>query len=320
MITIWILIFIVSLATLIFASDVFTNRSERLALAFGISPFAIGITLVALGTSIPELATGIVSNFRGEDTIAIANTIGSNIANILLVLGISAVVVKKLKAERNLIDIDLPLLFLSTVLMLLVILDRVVTFSEAVLLIVAYNVYLLYAYNSGKQTREVKDVKESMVEEKKDKDKIDLVSVLLILVSIAVIYASADYTVRALIELATIFSIPTSAIAITAIAIGTSLPELVISLRAAMKGKHDLAIGNIMGSSIFNVLVIVGVPALFAPLVVDDLMWKVGVPFLIVATLTFIFSGITRRVYRWEGAMYLVVYALFLLQIFTFTS
>ena len=315
MITIWVLIFVASLSALILASDIFTHRSERIALAFGVSPFVIGITLVALGTSIPELATGIAAAFRNEPTVAVANAIGSNIANILLVLGIASVAVNRLKAERNLIDIDLPLLFLSTVLFLAIIADRTVSFAEGVILLIGYAVYLAYIYNSG---RERKETAEQAIETKKlrKRPKVDLISIVIILASIGVIYASADFTVRAIIEIATAIKIPTSAIAITAIALGTSLPELVISVRAAMRGKHDLAIGNVMGSSIFNVLVIVGIPALLGTLFVDELMWVIGVPFLIIATLTLIFSGITRRIYRWEGAMYLVVYALFLLKIF----
>lgn len=317
MITIWFLIFIASLAALILAADIFTQRSERIALAFGISPFVIGITLVAFGTSVPELATGIVATIQGAPSVAIANAIGSNIANILLVLGICAVAVKTLKAERNLIDIDLPLFFISTVLLILVLLDRTVTLTEGLLLLVGYNVYIAYAYTSGS---EKKEALAEAVNTKIHKPKIDTMSVVLILVSIGVIYAAADFTIRSIIEIAAALNIPRSAIAITAIAVGTSLPELVISVRAALKGKHDLAIGNIMGSNIFNALVIVGLPALISNQVVDDLIWYIGIPFLMVVSLTIIFSGITKRVYRWEGVMYLVIYALFLLKVFQFSS
>ena len=112
------------------------------------------------------------------------------------------------------------------------------------------------------------------------------------------------------------FGIATSAIAITAIALGTSLPELVVSLRAVMKGKHDIAIGNVVGSNIFNSLIIIGIPSFIMPLTVDDTTWYIGLPFFIIATLTFIFSGITKRIYRWEGAMFILIYFLFIIKIF----
>jgi cation:H+ antiporter len=133
------------------------------------------------------------------------------------------------------------------------------------------------------------------------------------------IYISAEFTIKAVINIGEILGIATGIIAITAIAIGTSMPEMVISLRAAMKGKHDIAIGNVVGSNIFNALLVVGIPSLFTNLTVGDATWRIGFPFLIISTLTFIFSGITRRVYRFEGAMYIVLYILFIFNIITFT-
>lgn len=309
----WVLIFTVSLVVLVKSSDYFTKYSERIALALGISPFIIGVTLIAFGTSLPELATGIVANARGENTIAVANALGSNAANIFLVLGFIAVAVNILKAERNLINIDLPLLFLSTVILIIILMDKVVTTGEGFILIAAYGVYLLYAVHSRK---EAKDAIPAIAEKPLFRPKISLSTILIIIMSIVLIYISAEFTIRAVIEIAGIIGIATSAIAMTAIALGTSLPELTISLRAAMKGKHDIAIGNIVGSNIFNTLIIVGIPALLSPLAVDLMTWEIGVPFLIFATLTFIFSGITRRIYRWEGGMYLLIYILFLLKAF----
>jgi len=315
MIIVWFFIFIVSLAVLVKAADYFTHYSEKVALSLKISPFIIGVTLIAFGTSLPELATAVVAVFRGDTTIAIANAFGSNIANIFLVLGFVAYVVKKLKAERNLIDIDLPLLFLSTALLVIVVMDRIVTTGEGIILLVGYGVYLTYVIKSQDFA---KDALPKLADKPLIRPRIELSTLLFIILSILGIYLGAEFTVRSVIELGSFFGISTSVIAISAIAIGTSLPELVISLRAALKGKHDIAIGNIVGSNIFNALIVVGIPSLFGALKVDDITWEIGFPFLIIATLTFIFSGITKRVYRYEGAMYLVIYVLFLLKIFGF--
>jgi len=312
---IWFVIFVISLVVLIKSADYFTKYSEKIALALKISPFVIGITLVAFGTSLPELATALVANARGEPTLAIANAIGSNITNILLVLGLSAVVVSRLKAERNLIDIDLPLLSLTTMLLIVVLMDRQVFFGEGLLLLVGYVIYLAYAFKSRRE--EVRSVPE--IGEKQPiftRPKIELTTILVLILSAVMIYIAAELTIKSVIELARIINIATSAIALTAIALGTSLPELAVSLRAVMKGKHDIAIGNIVGSNIFNSLIIVGIPSVFGTLLVDDTTWNIGLPFLIIATLTFIFSGITKRIYRWEGAMFILLYVFFVIKVF----
>jgi cation:H+ antiporter len=130
-----------------------------------------------------------VAIFQESPTVAVANAIGSNIANILLVLGLSAIAVKTLKAERNLIDIDLPLFFISTVLLILVLMDRTVTFTEGIILIIGYMVYIAYAYNSG---NEKKDALVEAIDVKLRRPKIDIISILLLLGSVGVIYAAAD--------------------------------------------------------------------------------------------------------------------------------
>lgn len=122
----------------------------------------------------------------------------------------------------------------------------------------------------------------------------------------------ANYTIESVLKLSELLKISTSLIAITAIAIGTSLPELVVSVRAALKKKYEIALGNVFGSNVFNILLVAGIPAMIRPLVVDDLTFFIGLPFLVIATLLFIISGISRRIHIWEGAMYLLIYILFI--------
>ena len=121
----------------------------------------------------------------------------------------------------------------------------------------------------------------------------------------------ANYAIESLTKISETLKIPPSLIAITALAVGTSLPELVVSIKAASKAKYEIALGNIFGSNVFNILMVVGVPALFSTLRVDERTFTVGLPFLVLATLLFIITGISRRIHIWEGAMYLLIYALF---------
>ena len=144
---------------------------------------------------------------------------------------------------------------------------------------------------------------------------IDVSSNSLLILGIIGLAVGANYTIESVLKLSEIFKISTSFIAITAVAVGTSLPELVVSVRAAMKKKYELALGNVFGSNVFNVLLVVGVPALIRPLVVDELTFTIGLPFLIVATLLFVISGISRRIHIWEGLMYLLIYVVFIVKL-----
>jgi len=144
MLIVWIIVFIISLVALVKGADWLIESSEKIGLAIGLSPFIIGVTIVAIGTSFPELVSSFAAIMKGVPDVVTANAIGSNIANILLIVGFSAVIGGRLIVTKSLIDLDLPLLALGTVLMLGVLWDGQVTFGESVLMIVTYGVYLLY--------------------------------------------------------------------------------------------------------------------------------------------------------------------------------
>lgn len=332
----WIVIFIVSLVLLIKGADWFVESSEKIGLALKISPFIIGITIVALGTSFPELITSLFAVFKGASEMVVANALGSNITNILLIVGLSAVVARKLIVRRSLIDLDAPLLAASTALFLFIMWDGVINFWEGILLILAFLVYLLYTIFQRGEEEEKKEgvfrvTPEKMVEvlpsrverrrkEKLDKKRIPSVKlnfkVFLFLILGGVLLAvGANYVVESVLKISALLKISASLIAITAVAIGTSLPELVVSIRAAAQKKYELALGNVFGSNVFNLLLVVGIPALIRPLIVDDLTFKIGLPFLIIATLLFVISGISRRIHIWEGLMYLLIYVLFIIKL-----
>lgn len=318
MVIFWIFIFIISLALLVKSADWFIESAEKIGLAFKIPPFVIGITIVALGTSFPELASSIAAVLKGASEIVIANALGSNIANILLVIGLSAIAARCLIVKRSLIDLDSPLLISATAIFAFVMWDREIVFGEGILLILAFIVYFSYTIfqkrEEEKESSEVVEVLPSRVERRKKEAPSALTPKVYIFLIIGVIGLTigANYTIESVLKLSEILKISTSLIAITAIAIGTSLPELVVSVKAALKKKYEIALGNIFGSNVFNILLVVGIPALIKPLSVDELTFRVGLPFLAIATLLFVISGISRKIHLWEGAMYLLIYVLFI--------
>ncbi|MBU1179624.1 calcium/sodium antiporter [Patescibacteria group bacterium] len=328
MLIFWIIIFIVSLALLVKGADWLIASAEKIGLALGLSPFIIGVTIVGLGTSFPELISSLIATFKGVTDIAAANAIGSNIANILLVVGIAAVIGRKLVVSKSLIDLDLPLLGIGTVLFLGVVWDKQITFGESVLMLLTYGVYLLYTV-LHKDTEEADSTleilpsrqerrKQIIAHKKKEfvKPKLAAKDFVILIVGILSLVFGAKYLIEAVINLSAILNIATGVITITAVALGTSLPELFVSAKAAFQKKSEVALGNIFGSNIFNALVVVGLPGLFRTLSVDGQTFAIGIPAMAFATLLFIISGISRRIHIWEGMFYIFLYILFIAKIF----
>ncbi|MEA1937343.1 MAG: calcium/sodium antiporter [Patescibacteria group bacterium] len=326
----WVAVFIVSLIVLIKSADFFTESSEKVGIDLKIPPFIVGIAIISLGTSLPELATSVVAVFKNETEIVAANAIGSNIANILLVIGIASIVAKKMSIKRSLINLDLPLLACATTLALFILLDGKVVFLEGVVLLLAYLIYSFYIISSGKERKilshtashekNVHHHKRAKLKTFKKfwnyKPKIEIGVILTLIGSAIFIYLGANYTVESIIKISEILNIGTSIVAMSAVSIGTSLPELVVSVGAVMKRKYEIALGNVFGSNIFNTLIVIGTPALICDLKVDEATFSIGIPFLIGATVLYVFSGISRKIYNWEGMMYLMIYLLFLIKIF----
>lgn len=331
MVLFWILIFILSLILVVKGADWFIENSEKVALALGISPFIIGVTLVAIGTSFPELASSLAAVLKGATEMVTANVVGSNIANILLIVGLSAVVARKLAVKRSLIDIDLPLLASTTVLFGFVFWDGKIVWQESLLLIAGFIVYLFYTIQQREEEGlamptfeemvpgEIYEVLPSRVERRKTKEvpeKIGAKTLFFLILGLFFLILGANYLVDSVLELSKILNISVAIITILGVAVGTSLPELAVSVRAAWQKKYEISLGNIFGSNVFNVLVVTGLPGLIKPLLIDSLTFKIGFPFMAIATLLLVISGITRRVSIWEGSMFLLIYILFVIKLF----
>jgi len=329
MLLLWILIFVVSLAVLIKGADWMLSSAERIGLAIGLSPFIVGVLIVGIGTSFPEVVSSLTAVFKGATDIVTANAVGSNIANVLLIVGFSAIFGRRLVVTKNLIDIDLPLLAISTVMVLGIVWDKQVTFIEGIILLLSYVVYILYTIFHREDEGEKTPSKflPSRLDRRKhlsvlvnvmprSKSKVKLKDVIFLIVGVVCLVFGARYLIEAVIQLSTILNIGTGVIAISAVAFGTSLPELIVSIRAAMKHKVEIALGNIFGSNVFNALAVIGIPALVKNLEVDDKTFYIGVPTMALATLLFIISGISKKIYMWEGALYLMLYILFIGKLF----
>lgn len=314
---IWIAVFLISLFFLVRGSDIFIDKAEYFGVRIGMPTFVVGVLIVGIGTSLPELASGVAGVLSGAYDIAPANAIGSNIANMLLVVGIVSVIGGKLLITKNLIDAELPFFTISTLLFLGVVYDGTVTMLEALLLFTTYLIYLGYLFTTKEDIDTLVTAKQKEVEKEYGGGKNHYLRAATVgIFGLAGLLGGAHYLVRSVLVLASDFGVAPGLISVSAIAIGTSLPEVSVSLRALQRKNIDLAVGNIFGSNAFNILLAVGIPGLLATLHVDPQTYAIGIPILAAVTFIFLIIGLARVIYRWEGLMFLVFYLFFLFKLF----
>ena len=294
---------VVSLALLVKSADVFTDAAEVLGRAIGLAPFVIGVTIVALGTSLPELVASVLAVWRGASEIVMGNVIGSNIANLGLVLGLAAIIAGRLKIERELSFVDLPVLVGVTVLGALMALSGTVDRLESLVLVAALAVYLHLCVRAPR-----------LVEEERARAgglALPRAALLLVLAAV-VIYAGAEGTVIAILALARAYAVTTETLAVTVVAIGTSLPEVAVTALAAGRGRAELAVGNIVGSNVFNLVAVAGLAGLIGPLAVPESLLTIALPAMVGLTLVAVVMLQSQVVTRWEGWLLMLAYAWFL--------
>lgn len=255
-----LLLLTVGFVMLIKGADWFVDGASKIADKFGIPQLVIGLTIVAMGTSAPEAAVSIASALKGNAGITIGNVVGSNIMNVLVILGLTAVV-RAIAVKKSTIRYELPFTIVVTVVLaVLGLWDNTVSRLDGVILWALMIVYLIYLLRMAKKGQDVAED----VPELTEKDT-PLRMLLSTVVGVVLIVWGADVTVDAATELAHLFRIDDRLIGLTIVAFGTSLPELVTSVTAAIRGKADIAVGNIVGSNIFNILFVVGTAALITP-------------------------------------------------------
>ena len=318
MLIFWIAVFLVSTFVLIKSADYFTKYSEKLGLIFGMSSFIIGATIVAVGTSLPELVSSLYAVIEaGSSEFVVDTIVGSNIANALLILGLGAVFARTLKVSTSLIDIDLPFFFLSLGTFVLFAADRQITWQEGVMLLIFFIIFVVYnmkAKPHEQDVEEMADIKqqhEELVERGSKRQRVVRYS-FFVLIAMALIALSSKYFIDSILMVSEIAGISSSILVITVVSFGTSLPEILTSISAIKRGNHGIAIGNIFGSNTFNIALIGGVPAFFGTLAIDEQTFALGIPFLVIATFAAIFSTFDNKVQVWEGIAMLFMYIVFI--------
>jgi len=310
--TIWVFFLMIALFVLVRGADIFVEGAKQVGSSLGMSKFAIGVLIVGFGTSLPELASSLAAAWSGATEIVVANVVGSNIANILLVVGVLALLGGPIIIKRDLIKSELPIFFISTALFLSVVVDGAIDRIEALLLLGVFAAYVWYLFAEAERSDDVDIIRTG------PRPKLQWKSILYIILGILAVLFGAKYTVDMVINIATFLTVPVGLVSIIGIALGTSLPELFVSLRSIQEGETELAIGNIFGSNAFNILVVVGIPGLIIPLVADHVVMDLCLMILLASSAILFVAGLSRRIMRWEGVMLLLFFGFFILKLTQF--
>lgn len=294
------------MGALIWGADLIINQSERIALKFKIPEFIIGATLIALGTSLPEMAASIAASYNGKPDIAIANVIGSNILNITLVLATVFLIAKNINPNRDFFAKDSTWALVPVLVFILMIIDGVISRFDATLLLLLMGAYLLFLLQDAKNMPEddLEDLDESTFSW--------ATTIPILMGAFILVVIGAHFTVESASEIAKNFNISEWIIGIIMISLGTSLPELVVSVSAALKGKVDMAIGNIIGSNMANTTVVIGTAALTNPLRIEAPVYLFDIATMIVATLLLVFITANKLYNKSAGISLIIILGLFL--------
>ncbi|MEJ7931774.1 calcium/sodium antiporter [Ramlibacter sp. AN1015] len=309
--------FAIGLVALIAGAELLVRGASKLALSFGISPLVVGLTVVAFGTSAPEVAVSLRSAYAGQVDLAMGNVVGSSIFNVLFILGVSALVAP-LIVSRQLIRQEVPIMLASFVLLFLLALDQRIARLDGIaclVLLALYNVFLVLQSRREQRLQNARaEADGAEPAEKPDPNAWDArawVQIGLVLAGLVLLVFGARALVDAAVAVARLLGLSELVIGLTIIAAGTSLPEVAASVMAAYRGQRDIAVGNVVGSNIFNVLGVLGVSSLLAPdalpvalsMLRFDLLVMIAIG---VACLPIFFTG--NVIARWEGALFLGYY------------
>ncbi len=309
--------FVVGLVLLVFGSDWLVKGAARLASRLGMSAFAIGVTVVAFGTSTPELFASLRAATTGIGDLAVGNVLGSNIANVCLILGATAIIMP-VTVERAVMRLELPVMIGITILAGLTLMDGLVTRLEGALLAAGLIAYVVFAYKVGKSDPElVKEIsQEGEAEAAEDADAPAWRDAVLIFAGLAGLAGGAWLLIYGASYIATeLLGVSTAVVGLTVVAFGTSLPELAASLRAVLGREQDIAVGNIVGSNVFNLLCVMGITATVEPLASPDMwhVWVVGGTCVLCYPVLAKLRGGGRDIGRVQGALMVLGYLVYVI-------
>jgi cation:H+ antiporter len=311
-----LVLFALGLVALVGGAEILVRGASRLATSLGVSPLVVGLTVVAFGTSAPELAVGVSSALAGQPDIALGNVVGSNIANVLLVLGVAALVAPVVAGSR-VVRREVPLMIAASVLLWLMALSGQIDRLEGILLVAGILAYTAFLVRSSR--REAAAVRAEFAAEfgvgAGRAGRAIAANLVLVVAGLALLLVGADWIVDGAVAMATTLGIPEIVVGLTIVAVGTSLPEIATSVLAGLRGHRDIAVGNVVGSCIFNILMVLGATAVVAPmpLQVSPALLAVDLPFMVAAAvgcLPILYTGFA--VDRREAALLLAFYFAYL--------
>ncbi len=301
------LIFFIAMAGLVYGADFIIKESERIALHYNISHFVIGATLVAFGTSLPEMAASMMASGYGKSDLAVANVIGSVSFNITLVLGLVFLIAKKMKPKRDLFAKDSAWILMPVMITMLMSLDGKITRIDGFIFLFMMVAYLFFLFKDAKEDLE-EEIDTDLVKEKFNWLK----SISLLAIGFVLTIGGAHFVVESASGIARMFGVSEWIIGLFLVSLGTSLPELVVSLVAVQKGHADLSIGNIIGSNVANFSMVLGGAAMISPLLINLRENYFDIAIMIAASVALLLI-LANKLYNKAGAVFLlIILALFI--------
>ncbi len=304
---VWLL---VSLVILYFGAEGLVSGASSLAKRMGISPLIIGLTIVSIGTSMPELVVSVKAALVGQSALSIGNVLGSNMFNIGIILGLSAIIYP-LSVKRQLLKLDVPFMVLVSVFFLLLFLDSKISRIEAGLLILLFISYISYLIITSTKDRKNQPDKKSQNTDEIKMSKHWSIDLIFIVVGLLALVYGSDLLVVNSIIIAERLGMSEAMIGLTIVAAGTSMPELATSVVAAIKKRSDIAIGNVVGSNIFNILLILGVAGLIHPISTPEINYMDSLFVVALGLVLWLFMKLGTRIRRWQGTTFIFIYVLY---------
>jgi cation:H+ antiporter len=310
-----IILFIAGLIFLVVGAELLVKGSSNIATLFKIPSLVVGLTIVAFGTSAPELAVSLQSALAGNSDISLGNVVGSNIFNVLFILGVSAIITPLL-VSRQLIKLDVPIMIGSSVLVLIMAFDGIFSLIDGMIMFVIFLAYTVFMIRTARKEDKIKkaDVQQDLLQDSKVESGKWWLYGIFIIAGLGLLVIGSNWLVDGAITIAKIFGLSDLVIGATIVAAGTSLPEVATSVIASIRRQQDIAVGNVVGSNIFNILAVLGLSGIFSPsgIIVADAALRFDIPVMIavaIACLPIFFTG--NLISRWEGILFLGYYVAF---------
>lgn len=303
-------ILIIGFFFLIKGADLFVDGAASIARKFNIPSMVIGLTIVAMGTSAPEAAVSITSSLAGQNDMSVANVVGSNFFNILMVLGVSAIIAK-LPVQKNTIKKDTPFLLIVSVLLLIFAFDKNISRIEGIIFLVIFVYFLYTTVKSAKNTEGSTSLSDNEIAVSDNDIPTDtpmFKTIILSLIGIAGIIFGGDMVVDSATSIATMFGMSANLVGLTIVAVGTSLPEFVTSIVAIKKGETEIAIGNVIGSNVFNILLVLGLATAIFPIAISTFA-LIDIVFMVAITiLLYLFMKKDNCLVKKHGFIFIILY------------